>query len=219
MRVRVLLFAALREAVGQKQLDLELPADATLAELMVRLEREYELLARYRGRLLVSLNEERAPLETQLGEGDEIALLPPVSGGSERAWIDAQPLSMDALLAEVSAPTMGGVVTFTGIVRNQARGSEIDHLEYEAYAPMAERELRKITDEVAERWPQVRLALAHRIGRLAIGEAAVMIAAAAPHRAEAFLACRFAIDTLKKTVPIWKKEFATSGAYWVEENP
>jgi molybdopterin synthase catalytic subunit len=219
MRVRVLLFAALREAVGQKQLDLELHADATLAELMARLEREYELLARYRGRLLVSLNEERAPLETQLGDGDEIALLPPVSGGSERAWVDAQPLSMDALLAEVSAPTMGGVVTFTGVVRNQARGSEIDHLEYEAYAPMAERELRKIVDEVAERWPQVRLALAHRIGRLAIGEAAVMIAAAAPHRAEAFLACRFAIDTLKKTVPIWKKEFATSGAYWVEENP
>jgi molybdopterin synthase catalytic subunit len=219
MRVRVLLFAALREAVGQKQLDLELPADATLAELISRLEREHALLARYRGRLLVSLNEERAPFETQLGEGDEIALLPPVSGGSERAWIVAQPLSMDVLLAEVTAPTMGGVATFTGIVRNQARGAEIDHLEYEAYAPMAERELRKITDAVAARWPQVRLALAHRVGRLAIGEAAVMIAAAAPHRAEAFEACRFAIDTLKKTVPIWKKEFATNGAYWVEENP
>jgi molybdopterin synthase catalytic subunit len=219
MRVRVLLFAALREAVGQKQLELELHADATLAELMARLEHEYAPLARYRGRLLVSLNEDRAPLDTQLGEGDEVALLPPVSGGSERAWIDAQPLSMDALLAEVTGPAMGGVVTFTGIVRNQARGSEIDHLEYETYAPLADRELRKIVAEVAERWPQVRLALSHRIGLLAIGEAAVMIAAAAPHRAEAFLACRFAIDTLKQTVPIWKKEFATSGAYWVEENP
>jgi molybdopterin synthase catalytic subunit len=126
---------------------------------------------------------------------------------------------MDALQAEVSGPTMGGVVTFTGIVRNQARGAEIEHLEYEAYVPMAESELRKITDAVAARWPQVRLALAHRVGRLEIGEAAVMIAAAAPHRAEAFEACRFAIDTLKKTVPIWKKEFATNGAYWVEENP
>ena len=215
----MLLFAALREAVGQKQLDLELPADATLAELMARLEREYALLARYRGRLLVTLNEERAPLEAQLGEGDEVALLPPVSGGADRAWVDAQPLSMDALLAEVSGAAMGGVVTFTGVVRNQARGAEIDHLEYEAYAPMAEKEMRKIVGAVAARWPQVRLALAHRVGRLAIGEAAVMIAAAAPHRAEAFEACRFAIDTLKKTVPIWKKEFATSGAYWVEENP
>jgi len=219
MRVRVLLFAALREAVGQKQLELELPADSTLAELVTRLEGEHAVLARYRGRLLVSLNEERAPFETQLGEGDEVALLPPVSGGSERAWIDAQPLSMDALLAEVSGPMMGGVVTFTGIVRNQARGAEIDHLEYEAYAPMAERELRKIRDAVCARWPAVRIALAHRVGRLAIGEAAVMIAAAAPHRAEAFEACRFAIDTLKKSAPIWKKEFATSGAYWVEENP
>ena len=215
----MLLFAALREAVGHKQLELELPADVTLAELMARLEREHGVLARYRGRLLVSLNEERMPFETQLGEGDEIALLPPVSGGAERAWVDAQPLSMDALLAEVSGPSMGGVVTFTGVVRNQARGSEIDHLEYEAYAPMAEKEMRKIVDAIALRWPQVRIALSHRVGRLAIGDAAVMIAAAAPHRAEAFEACRFAIDTLKKTVPIWKKEFATSGAYWVEENP
>jgi len=215
----VLLFAALREAVGQKQLDLELPDDATLSELVARLEREYVTLARYRGRLLVSLNEERAPLETQLGDGDEVALLPPVSGGSERAWIETRPLSMDVLLDEVSGPTMGGVVTFTGIVRNQARGAEIDHLEYEAYVPMAMSELRKITAAVSARWPQVRLALSHRVGRLAIGEAAVMIAAAAPHRAEAFEACRFAIDTLKQTVPIWKKEFATNGAYWVEENP
>jgi molybdopterin synthase catalytic subunit len=219
MRVRVLLFAALREAVGQKQLELELPADVTLAELLARLEREHDVLARYRGRLLVSLNEERAPFETQLGEGDEIALLPPVSGGAERSWVDAQPLSMDALLAEVNGPSMGGVVTFTGVVRDHARGSEIDHLEYEAYAPMAEKEMRKIVDAIALRWPQVRIAISHRVGRLAIGDAAVMIAAAAPHRAEAFEACRFAIDTLKKTVPIWKKEFATSGAYWVEENP
>ena len=215
----MLLFAALREAVGQKQLELELPADATLAQLIARLEREHELLVRYRGRLLVSLNEERAALETQLGDGDEVALLPPVSGGSDRAWIDTRPLSMDALLAEVTGPEMGGVVTFTGIVRNEARGAEIDHLEYEAYAPMAERELRKIRDEAASRWPLVRLAIAHRVGRLAIGEAAVMIAAAVPHRPEAFEACRFAIDRLKQTVPIWKKEFATSGAYWVEENP
>ena len=151
MRVRVLLFAALREAVGQKQLELELPADATLAELIARLESEHELLVRYRGRLLVRLNEERAALETQLGDGDEVALLPPVSGGSDRSWIDTRPLSMDALLAEVTGPEMGGVVTFTGIVRNEARGAEIDHLEYEAYAPMAERELRKIRDEAASR--------------------------------------------------------------------
>ena len=176
-------------------------------------------LLRYRGRMLVALNQERAPLATPLSDGDEIALLPPVSGGSERVWIDSAPLSLDALLREVMSPAMGGVVTFTGVVRNRARGESIDHLEYEAYAPMAEKELRKIADAVHERWPHVRIAMAHRVGRLEVGDPAVMIAAAAPHRAEAFEACRFAIDRLKASVPIWKKEFATTGAYWVEENP
>jgi molybdopterin synthase catalytic subunit len=133
--------------------------------------------------------------------------------------VQAAPLSLDALLAEVEAPESGGVVTFTGVVRNHSRGEAIEHLEYEAYEPMAEAEMRKIVRRVRERWPEVRIAMAHRIGRLEIGQPAVMIAAAAPHRGEAFEACRFAIDTLKQTVPIWKKEFAESGAYWVEENP
>ena len=217
--MRVLLFAALREGVGEKSLDLELRDSATLADLLSRLEAEHVSLLRYRGRMLVALNQERAPLATPLSDGDEIALLPPVSGGSERVWIDSAPLSLDALLAEVMSPAMGGVVTFTGVVRNRARGESIDHLEYEAYAPMAEKELRKIADAVHERWPPVRIALAHRVGRLEVGDAAVMIAAAAPYRAEAFEACRFAIDRLKASVPIWKKEFATTGAYWVEENP
>ena len=217
--MRVLLFAALREGVGEKSLDLEIPGPATLGDLLARLEREHPPLARYRGRMLVALNQERAPLATPLGDGDEVALLPPVSGGSERVWIDAAPLSLDALIREVMGPAMGGVVTFTGAVRNRARGESIDHLEYEAYAPMAEKEMRKIADAVHERWPHVRIAMSHRVGRLEIGDAAVMIAAAAPHRAEAFEACRFAIDRLKASVPIWKKEFATSGSYWVEENP
>jgi molybdopterin synthase catalytic subunit len=124
---------------------------------------------------------------------------------------------MDALLAEVNGPSMGGVVTFTGVVRDHARGSEIDHLEYEAYAPMAEKEMRKIVDAIALRWPQVRIAISHRVGRLAIGDAAVMIAAAAPHRAEAFEACRFA-SNFEEDRPDLKRS-RTSGAYWVEENP
>ena len=217
--MRVLLFAALRESVGEKALDLEVGRSATLGELLAQLEAEHAPLARYRGRMLVALNQERAPLATPLSDGDEIALLPPVSGGSERVWIDAAPLSLDALIREVMSPAMGGVVTFTGVVRNRARGESIDHLEYEAYAPMAEKELRKIADAVHERWPHVRIAMSHRVGRLEVGEAAVMIAAAAPHRAEAFEACRFAIDTLKQTVPIWKKEVATDGEYWVDDRP
>ncbi|MEE9281228.1 MAG: molybdenum cofactor biosynthesis protein MoaE [Myxococcota bacterium] len=219
MRLRVLLFAGLREAIGEKELNLELPAASSLGELLAELEGRHPLLKRYRGRLVVSVNAERAALETELAEGDEIALLPPVSGGAEGPLVQSAPLSMDALLVRVVGPDCGGVVTFSGVVRNRARGEAIDYLVYEAYAPLAEKELRMILGQVRERWPDVRLALCHRIGRLEIGDAAVMIAAASPHRADAFEACRFAIDSLKQTVPIWKKEFAESGAYWVEENP
>lgn len=221
----MLLFAGLREAVGRKEILLEAGASETVGGVLARLEAQEPAVARYRGRLVISLNAARAALDAQVADGDEIALLPPVSGGSaaepfaDAAWIQPAPLSMDALLARVVGAEHGGVCTFTGIVRNHARGAKIDHLEYEAYGPMAEREMRRIVEQARARWPAVRLAIAHRVGRLEIGEAAVMIAAASPHRPEAFDACRFAIDTLKKTVPIWKKEFGSSGEYWVEENP
>ena len=219
MRVRLLLFAGLREAVGQKDMLLELDPGASLQQLMTRVEAQFPAVAKYQGRLLVSLNEKRAAMDTLLEEGDEVALLPPMSGGMGRPWVQAAPLSMDALLEEVRSPRCGGIVTFTGVVRDQSRGQGIDHLEYESYVPMAEQEMRAIADQVRKRWGEVRLAMAHRVGRLEVGDAAVMLAAAAPHRADAFEACRFAIDTLKRTVPIWKKEFAENGAYWVEENP
>jgi molybdopterin synthase catalytic subunit len=219
MRVRVLLFAGLREAVGKKDLVLELPAEAIVKDLMDRMEKSFPILAGYRGRLLVSLNQAHADPDAILRDGDEVALLPPLSGGSDRVWVQAAPLSMDQLLAEVRAPGCGAIVTFAGVVRDHSRGRAIDHLEYEAYVPMAEKEMRAIREQVTQRWPEVRLAMSHRIGRLELGEAAVMIVAAAPHRAAAFDACRFVIDTLKQSVPIWKKEFAEDGAHWVEENP
>ena len=222
----MLLFAGLRESIGQKEVALELPPEATLGDAVVELERRWPAVAGSRRRLLVSLNAERVPLERPLADGDEVALLPPMSGGSgvhagtEGALqLLAEPLSLDRLIARVSAPECGGVVTFTGVVRNHARGETIDHLEYEAYEPMARGEMERIRSAVAIRWPGARLAIAHRVGRLEIGDAAVMIVAAGAHRAEAFEACRYAIDTLKETVPIWKKEFAESGAYWVDENP
>ena len=218
MRVKLLLFAGLREAVGKKELLLELPDHACLRDALRAAEGDYPVVAQYAGRLHVSLNQEQQAPETQLHEGDEIALLPPMSGG-DGVVVQPAPLSMDALLKQVMGPRIGGVATFTGVVRNHARGHTIDHLEYEAYVPMAEKEMGKIVGQVAERWPEVVLAMSHRIGRLEIGEAAVMIAAGSPHRAEAFEACRFAIDTLKQTVPIWKKEFSDEGTYWVEENP
>ncbi len=219
MRIRLLLFAGLREAVGRKEHLLELPEGATLADALARAELELPAVARYRGRLAVSRNQGLADPGTALGEGDEVALLPPMSGGSARAWLQSAPLSLDVLVEEVRSPHTGGVVTFVGAVRDHSRGKRIEHLEYEAYVPMAEKQMRRIVDQVHERWPEVRIAMSHRIGRLEIGDAAVMIAAAAPHRAEAFEACRFAIDTLKRSVPIWKKEFSEDGTYWVEENP
>ena len=217
--MRLLLFAGLRENVGKKEHVLELAEGSSLGQVLARAGQELPVVERYRGRLLISLNQERATLETPVRDGDEVALLPPMSGGASSCRVQAAPLRLEALLAEVRAPDCGGEVSFTGVVRDHSRGHSIDHLEYEAYEPMAEREMRKISEEVAKRWPEVRISIAHRVGRLEIGEAAVMIAAAAPHRAQAFEACRFAIDTLKRTVPIWKKEFGEEGTYWVEENP
>jgi len=136
-----------------------------------------------------------------------------------RVSVQLEPLSVDALLALVCGPDTGGIVSFVGNVRDHARGQEIDHLEYEAYEPMARSELLAILVEAQERWPDARVAVAHRLGRLEIGDSAVVVVAAAAHRPAAFEACRFTIDTLKARVPIWKKEFASGGSYWVEENP
>jgi molybdopterin synthase catalytic subunit len=218
MRVRLLLFAGLREAVGAKEHLLEAPDGAPLALVIERAEAALPALARWRGRLVVSLNEARRPLDTIVRDGDAVALLPPVSGGS-LASLRSAPLSLDELVAAVSSPGCGGLVTFTGVVRDHSRGQAIEHLEYEAYEPMAEAEMARISAEVRGRWPDARIAIVHRVGRLEIGDAAVMIAVAAPHRAEAFEACRHAIDALKRSVPIWKKEFGAEGTYWVEENP
>ncbi len=220
MRVVVKLFGPLREAAGAKEVAMELPEGSHVADLRERLAAEFPALERFRGRLAASVNLEIASLDAPLRDGDEVAFLPPVSGGVERrCWLSDRPLDVAEVVARVAGPGMGGVVTFVGAVRDRARGRTIRHLEYEAYAEMAEREMEKIADEAARRWPGASVAIAHRSGHLEVGEIAVAVAAAAPHRAEAFAACRFAIDTLKETVPIWKKEVATDGEYWVEDHP
>ena len=152
---------------------------------------------------------------------DKISGVPPVAGGDgavKRCTISELPLDEAEVAARVEGPDAGGVVSFIGRVRNHARGQTIEHLEYEAYPAMAEKEMEKIVDEAVEKWPGTRVAIAHRIGRLEIGDAAVIVIAASAHRGEAFDACEFAIDTLKVTVPIWKREVATDGAYWVDDH-
>jgi len=219
VRVVVKLFGAVREAIGEKELSVALPVGARVRDLLALLARDHEVIGRFGERLATSVNLEVVPVETLLGDGDEVALLPPVAGGTGRCWLSDRPLDTAAVSARVEGPGMGGIVVFVGAVRDHARGREIRHLEYEAYAGMAEREMERIADEAAERWQGARVAIAHRTGRLEIGDLAVVVAAAAPHRAEAFAACRYAIDTLKERVPIWKKEFATDGEYWVDERP
>jgi len=219
MRVIVKLFGAVREAVGEKELSVQLAAGAHVADLRRLLARDHPVFERFGARLAAAVNQQTAAEGDCLRDGDEVAFLPPVAGGADDCWISDRPLEVGAVVARVSGPGIGGIVTFLGAVRDRARGREIEHLEYEAYAGMAEREMAKIAEQAGQRWPGVRLAIAHRSGRLEIGELAVVVAAGAPHRAEAFEACRFAIDTLKQSVPIWKKEFAADGEYWVDDRP
>lgn len=219
MRVAVRLFGGVREAVGEKELSVELPDGASARDLRRLLADRYHVFDTYGDRLAVSVQLEVVPLDTTLRDGDEVAFLPPVSGGAGECWISDRPLQEADAVARVKGPGMGGIVTFVGAVRDHARGRSIRHLEYEAYPEMAVREMEKIAEEAAKRWPGTRVAIGHRSGHLEVGELAVVIAAAAPHRAAAFDACRFAIDTLKQTVPIWKKEVATDGEYWVDDRP
>lgn len=219
VQVVVKLFGAVREAAGLKELSVTLPEGTRVGDLRALLAHDHPVFDRFGERLAASVNLDIAPLDTVLHEGDEVAFLPPVAGGAGASSLSERPLDVEALVAQVAGPGRGGIVTFVGAVRDEARGRRIRHLEYEAYPGMAEREMDRIADEAARRWPGARVAIAHRVGHLEIGELAVVVAAAAPHRAEAFEACRFAIDTLKETVPIWKKEFATDGEYWVDEHP
>lgn len=221
MQVTVRLFGSLREATGAKELAVRLPDGARLGELAALLAREHPAFASMEPKLRAAVNHEVAERDQPLSDGDEVAFLPPVAGGSAaapRCTISERALDVGAVVARVVGPDAGGIVTFVGTVRDASRGHAIRHLEYEAYPGMAEREMEKIADAAAAQWPGARVAMAHRTGHLAIGEIAVVIAASAPHRAEAFAACRYAIDTLKQQVPIWKKEVAVDGEYWVEEH-
>jgi molybdopterin synthase catalytic subunit len=221
MKINLLLFGSLREAAGESRLEVELADGATLADLRQWLADRNPLVDKLGDRLAGSINMEVADFADVLADGDEVAFLPPVAGGDgsvKRCTISDVTLDEAEVAARVEGPDAGGVVSFIGRVRNHARGQTIEHLEYEAYPAMAEREMDKICDEAAEKWPGTRVAIAHRVGHLEIGDAAVIVIAASAHRGEAFEACRFAIDTLKVTVPIWKREVATDGAYWVDDH-
>jgi MoaE-MoaD fusion protein len=221
MQIQVLYFAVFRERIGLSAEALELPAGASVGDAVSALQLRHAAIAALRGRFRVARNQSFALEEEALAEGDELALIPPVAGGNDErhARIEAGGVSLDRCLAQVQSPDAGGIVTFTGVVRRRSRGQDIQHLEYEAYGDMAVKEMQRLIVEIEAEIPGSRVAVEHRVGRLQIGDLAVVIAASAPHRAEAFAACRAMIDRLKDRVPIWKKELGSDGAEWVGLGP
>jgi molybdopterin synthase catalytic subunit len=234
MKLRVLYFAVFREKIGRDDDVLELADGARVRDAIAALAAQHASIARLAGRFRVAVNQEFTGDDHALADGDELALIPPVAGGigdaelpaTRHVQLIATPLSLDRCVAAVGGPGMGGIVTFTGMVRRHSHGPSperrevtVDHLEYEAYGTMAVREMTRLCEEIEAELPGTRLAVEHRLGRLVVGELAVVIAAAAPHRAEAFTACRAMIDRLKDRVPIWKKEVGDDGAEWIGLGP
>ncbi len=223
MKVQVRLFARYREEAGRDRVELDLPEGGTVEAAWEAVSQQFPRLSAYRPYTLFALGNDYVHADHPLGEGDELCVFPPVSGGSppagsqpDRLEVTIEPLSERALSEAVADPAAGAVALFSGIVREQTGGRRVKFLEYEAHTPMAVAKMREIAAELRARWPGVRrVAMIHRIGRLEIGESSVMIAISAPHRREAFEACRFAIDTLKETVPVWKKEYFEDGEVWV----
>ena len=208
MRVVVKLFAALRERAGTGERPLELADGTRVADVWPALG-----LGEEPAGLLYAVNREYAEGDQALGEGDEVALIPPVSGGA--FVVTEQPLSLEAVVAEVEDESAGAVATFTGTVRRESRGRTVHHLEYEAYAEMAESVMVGLATVLKARYDLHEIAIHHRVGRVAIGEASVVIAVSAPHRTDALAACTDAIDALKETVPLWKKEVYEGGEEWI----
>ena len=206
MTVRVRLFAALRERAGWSERELD--DVRRVADVWRALDLGDEPPG-----LLYAVNREYAPPERELAEGDEVALIPPVSGGAFR--LSDAPLSLDAVVDEVRSDEAGAIATFTGTTRVHSRGRTVTHLEYEAYQGMAEDVMAQIADELKRRYELCDVAIHHRVGRVGIGETSVVIAVSAPHRQDALAACKDAIDSLKETVPLWKKEVYEGGEEWV----
>ena len=208
MKVTVRLFAGLRERAGQSRRELELADGATVDDVWPALD-----LGSEPGGLVYAVNRRYADRGHALADGDEVGLIPPVSGGSFELHEDA--VSLDEVVREVASDEAGAIATFTGTVRNNARGRTVEYLEYEAYEGMAEQMMAELADSLKERYDIGQVAIHHRVGRVEIGEPSVVIAVSGAHRQDALAACKEAIDTLKETVPLWKKEVYEGGEEWI----
>jgi molybdopterin converting factor subunit 1 len=218
MKVKVLFFGLTHDLTGFDHEEVEVPNGATLADLWSRYENRFPRLGGIRGSLLAAVNQEIAKQSQQLHEGDEVAFMPPVSGGAGGDFhrITRQPIQTAELARELKAPADGAVVIFEGIVRDHSQEQKTLYLLYEAYEPMALRKMQELGRETKQKFEIDHLGIIHRLGRLEIGETSVAIIVTSGHRHAAFEACRYAIDRLKQTVPIWKKEYFADGAVWAE---
>ena len=206
VRVRVRLFAGLRERAGWSARDVE--GVERVADVWPALD-----LGDQPPGLLYAVNREYTEPERALAEGDEVALIPPVSGGAFR--LSEEPLDVDTAVREVETEDAGAIATFIGTTRRHSRGRTVIHLDYEAYEEMAEQVMAQLADDLKRRHELCEVAIHHRVGRVGIGETSVIIAVSAPHRQAALAACKEAIDTLKETVPLWKKEAYEGGEEWI----
>ena len=217
MNITVRYFAIMREQLGKASEDLSLPEGTTAGEVFGIATRDVPRLTGLERAVMVMVNEEYVGPEHRLSDGDEVALIPPVSGGDHPTLftVTQEELNPRAVEALVAGPDAGAIVTFIGTVRDNARGRTVTALDYEAYPSAAEKMLARVGAEVADRWPEVRVAIAHRTGHLLPGDASVVIASASPHRENAYAASAFAIARIKEIVPIWKKEWYEDGSSWI----
>ena len=219
MQIRVLFFGVLKDLAGRSHEALELPDGATIGGLLGHYEQSIPQLKAYAASLAVSVNEEYAGPETKLNPGDEVALLPPVSGGSPRCAIVREKINAQEVLERIKRPEDGAAAVFEGIVRDNTRGRRTLYLDYEAYESMALKQMEALAEQALAQFKIRAVTIVHRLGRLEIGETSVLIVVASAHRAAALDACRWLIDTLKRTVPIWKKEHFEDGAVWADGEP
>jgi MoaE-MoaD fusion protein len=247
MQIRVLFFGMLKDLAGQGSDSLDLPENAVLGDVLSHYEKRVPRLKELTASIATSVNQEYAGRDLKLKQGDEIALLPPVSGGSadktsktavgqaaepvlsqqgepkdgryKHAAIVRERIDTESLLGGIEQPEDGAAVVFEGIVRNHSRGRRTLYLDYEAYEEMALKQMEELAEQALSQFKIRDAAIVHRLGRLEIGETSVLIVVASAHRAAAFDACRWLVDTLKRTVPIWKKEFFEDGAVWADGEP
>jgi molybdopterin synthase catalytic subunit len=220
LRIELRYFARVRELLGRRAETRHVPPGTTIGHVWAALVAECPNLGTGVPVFRPSVNQEYTDTETILADGDEVAFIPPVSGGSDApprlCRLTHDPIDANELVAAVWTPADGAICTFHGIVREDSRNRTVRYLEYDAYPAMAEKKMAEILDEVTAKWPKQRVAIVHRLGVVPLGAASVVIAVASPHRSESFEACRYVIDRVKEVVPIWKKEVFTDGEEWIE---